>query len=90
MLKEQNEFQGYSLFSDIEDKQLRNHNRGAVMSNIAEFYMKNKKISPKGANLIIGYMKHVPETDRRSTMQEFTSQMEQRGFLKIDSKDRVH
>jgi len=87
MLKEQNEFQGYTLFNDIEEAALRNRNRGVVMSNMAEFHMKDKKISPKGALLIIGYMKSVPEVDRISVMKEFSEQMEQRGFMKIDGKD---
>lgn len=82
MQEQRNEFKGYTLFNDIADNALRNRNRAVVMANIAEYNTKDKKISPKGASLIIGYMNEVPLHDRKNVMKEFSVHMKERGFIK--------
>jgi len=81
-VQQRNEYLGYTLFNDIEDAALRNRNRGVVMTNIAEFNIKEKKISPKGAGMIIGYMREIPAHDKKAVLKEFTIHMKQRGFIK--------
>lgn len=75
-----NEVYGYSLFNDVEDKQLQERNRAAVMSNIAETNYKNEKISEKGAAIIIQYFNQIPEGERMSLYNKFVSTMNERGF----------
>lgn len=59
-MQNQNEFKGFSLFNDIEDIDLRTRNRSVVMANMAEDHIdrKTKRVSPKGAALILNYFSH--------------------------------
>lgn len=75
-----NEFKGYSLFSDIEDKALQTRNRAVVMCNMVEQYTDKKRISPKGAALVIGYFHSIPEKDRLEVNAEFERQIKERGY----------
>lgn len=73
-------YKGFELFSDIEDAELRTRNRAVVMANIASDHTKNKKISPKGASLILGYFLKLPEGERKMAQDKFQSTMNERGF----------
>ncbi len=75
-----NEFKGYSLFSDIEDKKLQTRNRAVIMCNIIEQYTKNNLITPKGAALMIGYFHSIPEVERKEVYTEFERQVKERGY----------
>lgn len=78
----QNEFKGFSLFNDVEDADLRSNNRARVLANMAEDHTnKEKRISPKGAALILGYFNLIPKEDRNTTKDKFASEMLNRGFL---------
>ena len=74
------QYKGFDTFEDIEDSTLRNRNRAVVLSNIAEDSSRNKKISPGGAGLIIGYFNVIPAEDKREVKEMFVSVMNQRGF----------
>jgi hypothetical protein len=74
------EYKGFSLFSDIEDNALRTRNRAVVLANMAEGSSKNRKISPNGMALIIGYFDKIPKEERRPVMEHFIISMKERGF----------
>lgn len=76
-----NEYRGFSLFNDLEDKELQLRNRAVVMSNIAEQYTKAKKITLKGASLILGYFDCIPNEDRKALEDRFKITMKERGFV---------
>lgn len=80
MSEKKNEFKGYTLFNDLEDKTLRNRNRAVVMANIVEFNTKKLKITPKGASLVYGYFKVIPEEDRIEVYENFNQQVKERGY----------
>lgn len=77
-----NEFKGFSLFNDIEDKALQTRNRAVIMTNIVEQFTKNKLITPKGTALVMGYFNCIPEVERKDVMNQFEVQMKERGFVK--------
>lgn len=74
------EYKGFSLFSDIEDQELRSRNQAVVLANMAESNSKNRKISPNGAGLIIGYFDRIPKEERKTVYDKFVSEMKTRGF----------
>ena len=80
-----NDFKTYSLFNDIEDVELRNRNRAVVLCNMAEDHIdrKSKRVSMKGAALILGYFNHVAEEDRDDVKDQFAVMMQQRGFALV-------
>lgn len=77
----QNEYKGFSLFNDIDDSDLRNRNRAVILANIAESHIKDKKISPSGAGLILRYFSLIPGDEREVVKDKFQVAMQQRGFL---------
>lgn len=79
--EERNEYRGFSLFNDVEDINLRMRNRAVVMANIAEQYTKDKKITTKGASLILGYFECIPLAERRPLELKFTEVMRDRHFI---------
>jgi hypothetical protein len=82
MQNQNNEFKGFSLFNDIEDAELRTRNRSVVMCNIAEDHVdrKTKRISPKGAALILNYFANIPAEEREIAKNKFAEDMNVRGF----------
>lgn len=77
-----NEFKGFGLFNDIEDAELRARNRAVVLSNMAEDYTNtSRRISVKGAALILGYFNQLPASERNIVKEKFASTMIQKGFL---------
>lgn len=79
-----NNFKGFELFNDITDDELRTSNRAKVLANMAEDYMnKEKRISPKGAFLILGYFSKIPEAERATVRDVFSNNMKQRGFALV-------
>lgn len=79
----QNEFKGFSLFNDIEDADLRTRNRAVVMANIAEDHMdrKTKRLTPKGAALVLNYFSLIPGEERNVAKDKFAEDMKNRGFI---------
>lgn len=77
----QNNYKGFSLFNDIEDTDLRNHNRATVLANIAEDYqLPDRKINVKGVALIMGYFQTVAVEQRKELAASFATVMSNRGF----------
>lgn len=81
-MQNQNEFKGFSLFNDIEDIDLRTRNRSVVMANMAEDHIdrKTKRVSPKGAALILNYFSLIPTEERNAAKESFAQDMTSRGF----------
>lgn len=77
---ENKEYKGYSLFNDIEDAALRIRNRAVVLANIAEYHTKQQRITPKGAAMLVGYFKEVPDIEKKSVMERFGEFMRERGY----------
>lgn len=76
-------FKGFELFSDIEDDALRTRNRAVVLANLAEDHTKDRRISAKGAGLILGYVQSIPEGERNSVRLAFAENMKQRGYALV-------
>lgn len=77
---EVNNYKGFSLFNDIEDKTLRLRNRACILANMAETNVRNKLISPKGAALVLGYVSRILPEDRGDLTNRFKEVMIERGF----------
>lgn len=74
-------YKNFTLFNDITDATLRTRNRAVVLANIAEDHMnKEKRINMKGASLIMGYFKEIPESERSDVKDVFAANMLQKGF----------
>lgn len=80
MTQEYVEYKGFSLFFDIEDTALRSRNQAVVLANMAESNSKNRRITPNGAGLIIGYFDRIPKEERKTVYDKFVSEMKTRGF----------
>lgn len=78
-----NQFKGFDLFNDIEDVSLRNRNRAVVLANMAQDHTKERKISPGGAGLILGYFKNIPDEDKKDVQDRFQKTMQERGFYLV-------
>lgn len=77
------EYKGFSLFSDIDDKELRNRNRAVVLANIAENNSRNQRIGANGMGLILGYFSNIPEDERADVQERFKNTMIERGFALV-------
>lgn len=80
MTQEYVEYKGFSLFFDIEDSVLRSRNQAVVLANMAESNSKNRRITPNGAGLIIGYFDKIPKEERKTVYDKFVVEMKARGF----------
>lgn len=80
MTQEYVEYKGFSLFFDIEDNALRSRNQAVVLANMAESNSKNRRITPNGAGLIIGYFDRIPKEERKTVYDKFVVEMKARGF----------
>lgn len=78
-----NEYKGFSLFSDVEDIDLRTRNRAVVLSNIAEQNIKDRRINSKGVALILGYFNQIPMAERAGVKDKFKADMISRGFALV-------
>jgi 2,4-dienoyl-CoA reductase-like NADH-dependent reductase (Old Yellow Enzyme family) len=85
-MTQKNEINGYSLFNDIDDENLRIRNRAVVMANMCQNNMKKDKISPKGMALVVGYFNAIKDAVERSkTIAKFEIMMEERGYAKASA-----
>lgn len=85
------DYKGYSLFSDINDAVLKARNRATILANIAEDNMdKEKRISGKGAVLMLGYMSAIPLDERKEVAAKFAENMNQRGFAIVEKPVAIH
>lgn len=75
-----NDFKGYPLFNDIEDKALQTRNRAVIMANIAEANTKKNLMTPKGAFLILSYFDSLPAEDKKDVETAFKQNLKERGY----------
>lgn len=74
-------FKAYPLFNEVEDKELQARNRAIILANISEDHKTpEKKISVKGAALIMGYFQKIPQEDRKEIASLYAKEMTNRGF----------
>jgi len=66
-----NEYEGYSLFKDIEDEQLKARNRAMILWNIFERHSENGKATVKGMAKLVGYTNRVPSGERMAMLDAF-------------------
>jgi len=79
-----NNYKGFSLFNDVEDKELQRFNRARVMVNMAQDHSKKGRINAVGSALILGYFGQMPFDEREVIKSEFAKQMNKNGFqLKV-------
>lgn len=64
-MQNNNEFKGYSLFNDVEDKELQAFNRARVMANIMEDHSVERNVNGTGLMLLMGYFQSLPEGQER-------------------------
>lgn len=74
-------YKGFCLFSDIEDYALKTRNRAVVLANLADDNSEARRITAKGAALILGYFQQIPTDEREDTKKAFSENMIQRGYL---------
>lgn len=80
--KQAKQVKGYSLFNDIEDRDLRIRNRAVVLTNIMEDGFVQGRVSSKSALIIMNYFHHVPEEEKDETLALFQTEAKARGFVK--------
>ena len=73
-------YNGFNLFNDIDDLELRSRNRAVVLANLFQDNSKDAKTTPKGAHLILGYFNQIPEGERKVVKEKFVVAMKERGF----------
>lgn len=72
---------GFELFDDIVDRGLRTRNQAVVITNIIEDNSKLKKLSARGAHLVLSYFNQVPDVDKTLVHQKVTIFAQERGFV---------
>lgn len=65
-------FKGFSLFKDLEDKDLQAYNRARIMWNIMEDHVdpKTRAVNPKGGHLVLSYFEAIPEDERKVAQEK--------------------
>ncbi len=81
-MQNKNEYKGYSLFNDIEDKELQTRNRAVIMCNIIEHNTQKMKITPRGAGLALGYFNSIIPEERKAVEQKFEEMIKERGYAR--------
>lgn len=75
-------FKGYSLFNNVEDFDLKSHNRGVVIANIIEehYDVVSNRVSTRGLSLILGYFNEIPALERKAAHSSLKSELTKRGI----------
>jgi hypothetical protein len=74
----ENEYQGYSLFFDVEDTDLRARNRSIVMYNVYDDHSKNGVTSAKALPIMLGYLQKIPLEERADVVARFRLMTQER------------
>lgn len=74
---EDNNYNGYSLFYDVEDDQRREDNRVAVLLNMMEIKSVNGKVSLSTAKEVMDYLAAVPPQERDGCIQSLFSKVKE-------------
>lgn len=78
-----NDYKGYALFNDVQDEELRAHNRAVVMLNLLQDHSRDKKISEQGLSLLREYFDNIPQVDRFDTYAKFQQEIKDRGYAEV-------
>ena len=81
-MQNKNEYKGYSLFNDVEDKELQTRNRAVIMRNIVEHNTRDRRITPKGAGLALGYFNSIPLEERKEVEKKFEELIKGDGYVR--------
>jgi NADPH-dependent 7-cyano-7-deazaguanine reductase QueF-like protein len=73
-------YKGFELFNDIAEQSLRTRNRAVVLANMIVDNMREKKLSPKGVTLVLGYFNQIPLPERKEVQAALVEDMSARGF----------
>lgn len=73
-----NEFQGYSLFNDVEDKELRTYNRARVMKTMMLDNQVDRNVTAQGVYKLMTYMDKIPEDERRAVYHKLEELLQQK------------
>lgn len=75
-------YKGYNLFFDLGEEELRSRNQAVVMANIAlDHRTGDKKISPQGTALILGYFNEIAPQFRKKVFDKFQQRLQEEGFI---------
>ncbi len=74
------EYNGHPLFTDTEDRTIRNQNRGRLMANITEDYQEDNRVSRQGMGLLLGYFSKVPLEDRGLVLDVYREELTARNI----------
>lgn len=79
-------YRGFGLFNDVEDKGLQSYNRARILVNMMEDNEAlnadgERGVSVKGAALVSGYFMQVPEADREQVRDEVERILTEKGML---------
>lgn len=77
------DYQGYSLFLEVEDFDLKARNRGAVLTNIFEDHSEKDKVSSQGARMMMEYLQEIPSLEREVVYREFVKTLAKRGYSNV-------
>lgn len=72
--------QGFELFDDIEDTELRTRNQAVVLANMYQDGCRDGKVTAPLASRILKYFGALPEASRGLVREKFIVQMRERGF----------
>lgn len=76
------DYAGYSLFTDVEDKELQVYNRARTMVNIMEDHSVGKNVSGRGAMICAGYFNKLPAEDREAVHSKTAAILLEKGLTK--------
>lgn len=76
----QNEFQGHSLFNDVENAVLKSENRAQVLLNMYEMSVIDPSLQAQGAALMVGYFNCIPPHERGPVYGLFQEKLLKRGW----------
>lgn len=60
------EVNGYSLFEDVQDTELRHKNRLTVLTNIISDHLDGDKVSGRGVSMFLQYLTAFEDTERKA------------------------
>ena len=77
-----NEFKGYSLFNDVEEKDTQRYNRARILVNIMEDHSDAKRnVNLTGLMLCKGYFDLIEPEERDVILEETKKLLEKKGII---------
>lgn len=73
------DYKGYDLFLDVEDQELKARNRAVVLWNMYESKTENGLTDPAGMADMMGYVRKLPEEDRKAVINKLSTFIESGG-----------